>query len=83
MNKNTLKAILLMLYGIENFYDALKLMGIFINSKATILNCTVGDLMFLLHQIISFFLAVPPSIQLYTYRHSIIREYLTNYSGDI
>lgn len=80
MNKNTLKAILLMLYGIENFYDALKLMGIFINLKATILNCTVGDLMFLLHQIISFFLAVPP---LYTYRHSFIGEYLTNYSGDI
>lgn len=33
MNKNTLKAILLLLYGIENFYDAIKLMGIFINNE--------------------------------------------------
>lgn len=49
MNKNILKVILLMLYGIENFYDVLKRMGIFINSKVIIINCIVGDLMFLLY----------------------------------
>lgn len=88
MNKTTLKAILLMLYGIENFYVAIScIYSLWVYSltgrHAAILNCTVGALMFSLHPIVSFFLAVPPSVQLYTYCDSFIGEYLNNYSGDI
>lgn len=80
MNKNTLKAILLLLYGIENFYDAIKLMGIFINNE---LYSRGFDVLIAPNYLIfSSCSSVYSVIHIIVIR-SIIREYLTKYSGDI